>query len=201
VVWKTIGPNAAVLLGDLLYCEALSEILKGENARQCSRLVDKVKEVCAAEMDQELHLRSNALSQPQCVAIARRKTGPLFAFLGFVCGGNDAPLSEALEEAGYLTGAAYQLADDMLDAVGSEEVAGKTLHTDELRQKYTVAREAGDNGVEAAGLVWNMLKSALALLSPWPLYQKGLSDFLVQDLQPVLDSYLIPIDIKAQLAA
>ena len=42
---------------------------------------------------------------------------------------------------GYRIGTAYQIADDLLDAVGDERVAAKTLGTDMRRRKFTLAHD------------------------------------------------------------
>jgi geranylgeranyl pyrophosphate synthase len=186
-LWKMRGANYAVLMGDLLYCEALSMLLAEENRHIASRFVENVHEICVAEIKQELVCREKTPDVPTYVAMVRGKTGPLFGFLGRVCGGADAGLSAALEEAGYCTGTAYQLTDDLLDATGSEEAAGKTLGTDALRKKATLAGGLQQDGNEPLEpLIASAIKSAVTALEKWPGYQNGIAEFFAKDLGPVI---------------
>jgi geranylgeranyl pyrophosphate synthase len=119
--------------------------------------------------------------------LARAKTGALFAFLGRVCGGEEEALCSALEEAGYRVGTAYQLADDLLDVFGSEEVAAKTLGTDAGRCKFTLA-SATDEAV-VRGHITRLCASALERLDPWPGARSGLERFFTADLRPVFKGF------------
>ena len=136
--WKAVTPSVAVLTGDLLLCVALDIIQKTEKGRYSELFSDKIREVCRAEIEQELVFRGKELDESICLRLAREKTGPLFAIAGKVCGGENQELSSALEESGYLVGTAYQLADDLLDIVGNENICGKTLGTDIERGKFTL---------------------------------------------------------------
>ena len=136
-LWRTTSPSGAVLIGDLLLCEAMDLLLDTEGGRHVAPFVAKIREVCAAEAEQELLFRGQQPEVETCLRLARGKTGALFAFVAGVCGGDDEPLASALEEAGYKLGTAYQLADDLLDVIGSEELTGKTLGTDARREKRT----------------------------------------------------------------
>jgi heptaprenyl diphosphate synthase len=182
-LWKTQGPNYAVLMGDLVYCEALS-ILLSENSRYLvPRFVEKVREICVSEISQELTFRQRALNVKTYLNVVRGKTGPLFAFLGNACGGAHAELAAALEEAGYLTGMAYQLIDDVLDASGNEASAGKTLGTDAVRKKATLAGGLQDGSDSPQSLIKTTFASAIALLDKWPDYQSGVAEFFAKDLE------------------
>lgn len=138
--WVDRGIPAAILLGDLLLFKALELVSPVENSRLLPVIIKLTGEVCEAESEQELITRGKLADWETCVNTARRKTGALFAFAAHACGGDDAALSDALQESGYLVGTAYQLADDILDANGDTESAGKTLGRDEARDKTTAAR-------------------------------------------------------------
>ncbi len=142
-LWRASSRSGAVLLGDLLLCEAMGLLTGTDGGRLVRPFLAKLRETCAAEAEQELRLRGREVGRDVCLRIARGKTGPLFAFVGLAAGGADAALSAALEEAGYRVGTAYQLADDLLDVEGCEEAAGKTLGTDVARRKFTLAQEPG----------------------------------------------------------
>jgi geranylgeranyl pyrophosphate synthase len=196
-LWQTTGPSAAILIGDLLLCEALELVLEVESGRLMPAFVAKVREVIRTEAEQELLLRGRPVDEAGCVRVARGKTGPLFALVARLCGGDDADLAGALEEAGYRIGTAYQLADDLLDVIGDEGVAGKTLGTDSVRRKFTLPLSAAEGGRVARRHVAELCESALARLKAHPAARSGLREFLSRDLQPVLDRHL---DVCADVA-
>ncbi len=188
-LWRRTSASGAVLIGDMLLCKAVDLLLETDGGRYVQVFVAKVSELCAAEAEQELKLRGRRLDLETCLRTAREKTGPLFAFMGQVCGGEDEVLSAALEEAGYRVGTAYQLADDLRDAGGTEEAAGKTLGTDMHRGKFTLAETNGDGPRTVRRHVAELCLSALDCLRAWPPVRQGLLTFLTADLAPVFARY------------
>jgi len=183
-LWKIFSQNTAVLFGDILLCEALSRLAASPGARHVKDLLDKGREVCIAEAEQELVLRGSPCDFNTCVRIARGKTGPLFAFVGLVCGGADKALADALTEVGYRVGTAYQLADDIIDEQGDEALIGKTLGTDRMRRKYTLAQDGPTPTETIRSYIIELCESSHALLKDWPGPQAGLRGFLEQVLYP-----------------
>ncbi len=184
-LWKEIGSTSAVLIGDLLLCDAMLLVMHTEDGRYSGAFVNKVQEVCMVEAEHELRLRGKQLDESTCLHIARGKTGPLFAFAALVCGGDDEALSAALEEVGYEVGTAYQFADDIFDIVADEVTAGKTLRTDVARRKFTLPQMSERGRSSAEGRVVSLCASARERLSGWPKVQAAFADFLRLDLQPV----------------
>jgi len=187
-LWKTFTPNSAILIGDILLCEALQILLDSEGASYVRPFSEKVREVCITEARQELALRGKTCDLETSLRIARGKTGPLFALVGLACGGIDKGLSAALEEAGYRVGTAYQILDDLIDDSGDEEHAGKTLGTDRLRSKFTLARHGERSKTVIMDTLKGLFDSSLSLLNEWPAQQAGLRDFIKESLYPVADS-------------
>ncbi|MFC1541217.1 polyprenyl synthetase family protein [Candidatus Latescibacterota bacterium] len=194
-LWKVTSPSQAVLTGDLLLCDALDMIQGAREGYYTNSFVSKVREVCEAEIKQELVLRSKKLDDTICMEIARSKTGPFFAFIGLVSGGNDISLSSALEESGYLIGTAYQLADDLIDIVGDEHFFGKTLGSDMSHGKYTIPQN-----IEAQNVIYERISeiciSALDCLSCWPRAQNGIRQFIKTDFQSAFKSIDMEIVIS-----
>ncbi len=188
--WRSTGASAAVLIGDQLLCEALKILLGLDGERYAMIFVQKLQEVCAAEAEHELLLRDRRLEEATCLRIARGKTGPLFAFVAQICGGSDKNLSSALEEAGYIIGTAYQLADDLIDVVGSEAAAGKTLGTDLSRGKYTIPQSEFDGETVTLEYISEFSESALDLLDSWEDVRTAVADFLALDFRSVLERHL-----------
>lgn len=184
--WRVTSPSGAILMGDLLYCEAIDLIGELPDHRYLAVFISKIREVCMAEFEQEIVRRDSHPDKDTCIRLARGKTGPLFAFIGHVCGGRIPALSSALEEAGYLIGTAYQLADDLLDTTGDENDAGKTLGTDLKRGKFTLAHAAADDRGMIYGSILDLCMKALDCLVAWPEIRKNMGLFLKLYLLPVL---------------
>lgn len=184
--WKERGVPAAILVGDLMLFKALDLLGDADEGRLVRSLVKMTGEVCDAESEQELFLRDKTPTWENCVAIARRKTGALFAFAAYAAGGHDAELSAALQEAGYAIGTAYQLADDVLDVVGTEDEAGKTLGTDEARHKTTAASAAAVTGVDPVTYIELLVQEAEDALEPWPRVHRAWRQFVDEDLRPAV---------------
>jgi len=192
--WQTTTASGAILVGDILLCEAMRLVGSIRAGVYVDSFLAKVSEVCQAEARQELQFRGRRLSADQCLEIARGKTGPLFAFVGEVSAGTSDPeLAYALEEAGYRIGTAYQLGDDLLDLAGREEDAGKTLGTDRLRGKATLpSLDSDDGGRAAARRICEVITRAVAGLDPWPAAHAAVQTYVRRDLEPVMLKQLGP---------
>jgi len=186
-LWRKTTPSAAVLIGDVLLCHAAALVASAANGRYLVPFLAKVTEVCTTEARQELILRGRRVGQDACLEVARGKTGPLFAFVGLVAGGEDTALAAALTEAGYRIGTAYQLADDLLDVDGQTGKAGKTLGTDRSRGKFTLplSRESGPELTTEC--VRRLLTEALAGLGPWPGVQAAVRAYVERELVPAME--------------
>jgi geranylgeranyl pyrophosphate synthase len=182
-LWRLFTPSSAVLIGDMLFCEALSALLETGNNRLFRLFNEKVKEVCMVEAQQELLYRGKRCDTETCLKVARGKTGPLFAFAAMVCAGDDFDLEKALEEAGYRIGCAYQIADDLVDENSTEALTGKTLGTDRLRRKFTLAQE---NAEGAREILKRLRESAAYPLARWPEHERRLKRFMEEDFSHVV---------------
>ncbi|KKL06473.1 hypothetical protein LCGC14_2595680, partial [marine sediment metagenome] len=184
-LWQSVGASGAILIGDLLFCEAMKLVYDAADGRYVGAFLAKTSQVVTAEAEQELTLRGKELDEQSCLAVARDKTGPLFAFVAAVCGGDDEEFSAVLEEAGYLIGTAYQLADDLFDVVGDEAATGKTLGSDCQRRKYTLPQAAEQGASVVRRRVVELCSSAVAHLAGRPAARAALERYLVDDLGSV----------------
>jgi geranylgeranyl pyrophosphate synthase len=188
--WVEKGVPGAILVGDLMLFKALDLLLNVEEGRLIQSLVKVSGEICDAESEQELVLRGQPAVWENCVRIARRKTGALFAFAAFAAAGPDPLLAATLREAGYLAGTAYQLADDILDVSGDEALAGKTLGTDVARVKTTAASAAAGSAVDPAAYVDSLCAQAEDSLADWSQVKHAWRQFMSHDLRPALNKSL-----------
>jgi len=188
--WVDKGIPAAILLGDLLLFKALELISPIDEGRLLPVLIRLTGEVVEAESEQELVVRARPSDWETCVSIARRKTGPLFAFPAYAVAGEEEALQDALLEAGYRIGTAYQLADDILDASGSAEAAGKTLGSDAARDKVSAVRVSTPDDISPLDSVISLSNSAVDCLADWPAAQDAFDEYLRVDVRPVLDRHV-----------
>ncbi|MBT3199990.1 MAG: polyprenyl synthetase family protein [Phycisphaerales bacterium] len=186
-MWRVTGTSGAVLIGDALLCEAMELVLEIENGKTLPDFLSKLKEVITAEAKAELTFRGTVLDRETCLEMARGKTGPLFAFTAGACESNDQALSAALAESGYLIGTAYQLSDDLLDRIGDENSVGKTLRTDQVRGKFTLAEDQEETLQRE---VHRMCELAVSGLSQWPDAQQSVERYLQEDMQPLFQQIL-----------
>ncbi len=188
--WKKHGTNGAILLGDLLVFEGLNLLVQVDRTDLLQELIDMATHVCRSEVEQELILRGSPGTWEECEQIARAKTGSLFAFAA-VAAASDAPGQiEALREAGFIIGTAYQLVDDILDASGNEEVSGKTLGRDQERGKTTAITATKNAPENPFGYIDSLLDASSAQLAAWPDLQHAWNDFLDGIIKPVLTKHL-----------
>ncbi len=185
-LWRQTSTSGSILIGDLYLCAAIDLLTKKGDASQIAGFIEKMHETCSAEIQQELIYRGKTLNKEDCIKIARGKTGPLFGFGASLCCGPDLRLRVALEEVGYIIGTAYQLADDLIDEKGDPDANKKTLGTDRLRRKYTLANDARENDDRLVNLIESLCNDAVALLGEWPEFQTNLSVYLKNDFFPVL---------------
>jgi octaprenyl-diphosphate synthase len=188
--WVERGVPGAILLGDLLLFKALDLICSVENGRLTHSLVRLTGQVCEAETEQELVLRGATPNWDRCVSVARRKTGALFAFMAAACGGPDETLSRTLLECGYKVGTAYQLADDILDATGDAEAAGKSLGTDQARAKMTAVTALQTDNVDPIAYIERLCDSAEQDLAAWPAIRPAWEQYMADDLRPAVNKNL-----------
>ena len=189
--WKKHGINGAILLGDFLVFKAMGLLGGIDHSDLLRELIALATEVCQSEIEQELVLRGTAGTWEECEQIARSKTGSLFAFAAVAAASDAAPAqADALREAGFILGTAYQLADDILDVSGNEALFGKTLGKD-LERGKTTAITAIRNAPENPGKhVYSLLEASSGQLGAWPRLQTAWDDFLTVTMKPVLSTHL-----------
>jgi len=188
-LWVSEGARAAVILGDLLMSLAVGSIQDALPDR-IPLLVDTFREMCEAEAEQEFSLLGDDASWARCLSIARRKTGSLFGFAAACTGGDDTRLTEALRQAGYAIGTAYQLADDLLDTSPDPTAADKTLGTDQLTGKLTAASDAPDDAPPIPAFIDSLLLDAQNTLAPWPPALQACQAYIADHLAPLIACYL-----------
>lgn len=135
------GNGLSVLLGDALFSHALALATEFDDITICRKVGKASREVCEGEIVQTQRRFDLSLTKADYFRIIEMKTGALFAAatgIAAALSGADAETEERLYNYGLRLGTVYQIYDDCLDLVGSEDQVGKTLRTDLEKGKLTL---------------------------------------------------------------
>ncbi len=135
------GEGLAVLLGDALFSHALMLSTEFDDLVLSRAIAAASRDVCQGEILQTQRRFDLTLTRQDYFRIIEMKTGSLFAAateLSAYLSGVSSETRVAMKNFGMKLGTAYQIYDDCLDLVGSEEQFGKTLRTDLEKGKLTL---------------------------------------------------------------
>ncbi len=135
------GNALSVLLGDVLFSHSLTIATDFNSIDICRKVGNAAREVCQGEIIQTQRRFDLTFTKADYFRVIEMKTGALFAAatgLAANLSGLDAETEARLHSYGMKLGTAYQIYDDCLDLVGSEEIVGKTLRTDLIKGKLTL---------------------------------------------------------------
>jgi len=138
---REFGPDAAVLLGDALFSQALHIASQFPTTEVCRLVSESTRKVCSGEIMQTLRRRDINITLAEYRRMIDLKTAELFrvsCFLGARLSGHDDVFAAAADRFGHHLGIAYQIYDDLVDFVGEEQRIGKTLGTDLATGKLTL---------------------------------------------------------------
>lgn len=120
-----LGPEAAVLSGDLLLCRALK--LLAPYPHEIARAASTFEEICHAATVEWQSRRNLSFSIAAWRSMAEGKTGALFGLAGYFAASlaGDLPRAQRFDQAARALGLAFQMADDFSDLVdaGGEDLA------------------------------------------------------------------------------
>ena len=138
---REFGPDAAVLLGDALFSQALHVASQFPSTEICRLVSESTRKVCSGEIMQTLRRRDINITLAEYRRMIDLKTAELFrvsCFLGARLSGHAAGFASAADHFGHHLGIAYQVYDDLVDFLGEEKRIGKTLGTDLATGKLTL---------------------------------------------------------------
>ncbi|WP_084419389.1 polyprenyl synthetase family protein [Henriciella litoralis] len=191
-VHKAFDEATAVLAGDALLTLAFKIIASDETHADPAirlRLIERLADASGArgmvggqmiDMLQEASPRDlNTITRMQ-----RMKTGALISYsveAAAIIGGASDAARHALAGFAQDLGLAYQIADDLLDATGDQEVVGKTLRSDEQAGKANFVTILGIEGArERVRLLAAQAREHLAFF-------RNRANILLQSVDYVLD--------------
>ena len=135
------GNQASIMLGDYLFTHAFHLSRTLDDVRACRIIGEATNRLCAGELQQIFRRGNIELTEEEYLDIINAKTAELTACcckLGALYAGMKDDVIKHLTNFGRSLGIAFQIADDLLDLVGAEETAGKSLGTDLEQQKLTL---------------------------------------------------------------
>lgn len=140
------GECTATLAGDALQAEAFGKILRSslssEKKAGCAgALADAagVDGICGGQY-LDMAGEGKSLTADELSDIQSRKTGSLLAAscrMGAIVAGADAAVEDMAVRYGATLGAAFQIRDDMLDVISTDEELGKPIGSDKAENKTT----------------------------------------------------------------
>ncbi|MGH9971554.1 MAG: polyprenyl synthetase family protein [Pyrinomonadaceae bacterium] len=149
------GNETAVLMGDWLYMSAFETSLAERSLPILDILTAVTRKMTEGELLQLTLLGQTDVSEPQYLNVLQRKTAYLFSAcceVGAILGGASDRQQEALRNYGLNLGTAFQLIDDLLDFMTTDDALGKATGVDLLAGKVTLPliyfRESDEAGRE-----------------------------------------------------
>jgi len=147
-VW---GNAASVLVGDFLYSRSFQMMVGLGSMRIMEVLADTTNTIAEGEVQQLLNMGDPEVDRQRYMQVIENKTAKLFEAacrLAAIISGQAPEVEKALAIYGNRLGAAFQIADDVLDYTGDSETMGKNAGDDLAEGKPTLplifARERCD---------------------------------------------------------
>jgi octaprenyl-diphosphate synthase len=133
--------EASILLGDYLFTRSIRLASTLEDPFACRAIGEAAQMMCEGELRQIESRGNYDLSERAYLEIIANKTAALTACccrLGSHYAGATPAVCRTLTRFGHYLGVAFQIVDDLLDVLGDEATAGKSLGTDLAKQKATL---------------------------------------------------------------
>lgn len=145
-VW---GNAASVLVGDFLYSRSFQMMVGLDSMRIMEVLAETTNTIAEGEVQQLLNMGDPEVDQRRYMQVIENKTAKLFEAacrLGAIISEQSPQVENALAVYGNRLGAAFQIADDVLDYAGEADTMGKNAGDDLAEGKPTlpliIARES-----------------------------------------------------------
>ena len=132
-IHETLGANPAIIIGDYYFAKGANLMSQIGNPAIDALLSQTVMTICFGEMLQLTSQRRYDQSLDEYYAKIERKTAALLAastYCGAVLAGFDEADTERLRRFGRYLGISFQIADDVLDYLATEEEVGKPVGND-----------------------------------------------------------------------
>lgn len=137
-VW---GNAASVLVGDFLYSRSFQMMVELDSMRIMEVLADTTNTIAEGEVQQLLNMGDPEVDQQRYMQVIENKTAKLFEAacrLAAIISEQTTEIETALATYGNSLGAAFQVADDVLDYTGEADTMGKNAGDDLAEGKPTL---------------------------------------------------------------
>lgn len=168
--------EASILLGDYLFTHAICMASHLDDPYACRAIGEATRTMCEGELRQVDGRGNYALAEAEYFDIIAGKTAALCECccrVGAYYAGASPSQQEALARYGSDLGVAFQITDDLLDMLGDEKLAGKTLGTDLAKEKPTLPlirllnEAAGQDREEVLAILSRHGNHRHGALRPW----------------------------------
>lgn len=205
-VWRKWDEDTGILSGDVMCIDSFARLSKApaQMLPQVLALFTKTaREVCdGQQLDADFEAREE-VSMTEYMEMIGLKTGVLIACsaaMGAVIGGGTPEEIRSLYSFGHSIGLAFQVADDLLDAYGDEEVFGKPIGGDIAQNKKcwltTRAMEKADSATKAELLdAQRMPTAGLSTTGEAGALRRA----KIERVRGIYDRLDIPQDAKAEI--
>ena len=138
ILWDN---QSSVLVGDYLFSKSFQLMVETDSLKVLSILADASSTISEGEILQLSAVKNIKTDESAYFKIIEGKTAALFAAateVGAVISNVERKKADALANFGKALGISFQITDDLLDYVGSEEVMGKNIGDDFKEGKVTL---------------------------------------------------------------
>ena len=138
ILWDN---QSSVLVGDYLFSKSFQLMVETDSLKVLSILADASSTISEGEILQLSAVKNIKTDESAYFKIIEGKTAALFAAateVGAVISNAEDKEADALANFGKALGISFQITDDLLDYVGSEEVLGKNIGDDFKEGKVTL---------------------------------------------------------------
>ena len=186
--WKHYGEAMAVLAGDGLLTMAFETAAKAFSLSRHPDRVGRCIGILARKaglygmlggQSVDVEMTGNPLTREQLAFIYELKTSALLEaclMIGAVLAGADEEQVDVMERIASDIGNAFQIRDDVLDVISSEEELGKPIGSDAENKKTTFVTFEGLEGADME--VHRLTERALELISTLPGNKAFFNDFV-----------------------
>jgi len=132
-VAASLGDEPAIVIGDFYFAKAYEHAARTQSTEVVGILARAVMEICAGEVRQQAIRYRYSTGVDEYMQRIESKTATLLAAccdIGAALAGVTPGQRSALHEYGRMLGLAFQIADDVLDYLGSEGEIGKPIGKD-----------------------------------------------------------------------
>jgi len=132
-VAASLGDEPAIVIGDFYFAKAYEHAARTDSTEVVGILAQAVMEICAGEVRQQSIRYRYSTGVDEYMQRIESKTATLLAAccdIGAALAGVPPGQRSALHEYGRMLGLAFQIADDVLDYLGSEGEIGKPIGKD-----------------------------------------------------------------------